>query len=117
MVSILLAAALTTAPVNTARADRPTLSMRVRDPKVIRAAVDAALVDDAPGSTAAMASRYATGDTILRGAAYEDFARTMADARVPDCLHPDGLKRQFVPIGGIYSAPFVLIAKLRGKCN
>ena len=45
-----------------------------------------------------------------------------AEAKVPDCLHPDGLKRQPTNIGpigvvGAYALPFVAIAKLRGKCN
>lgn len=109
MLFIVLAAALAVSPP-------PTLSARVRDPAVIRAAVDAALVREEQ-STAADTSERANGDTILRSAEYRTFSRTFAEARVPDCLHSDALKNQFTPIGGIYAAPFVLLAKLRGKCN
>lgn len=117
MLTVLLAAAVATLPVTAMPLLPPApLSARVLDAKVIRTAVSAALVQEAQ-STAALASERATGDTILRGAAYENFGRTFADARVPDCLHADALKNQFTPIGGIYAAPFVLLAKLRGKCN
>ena len=115
MLPVFLAAALAAVPP---AADpvtgAPTLSARVSDPKVIRAAVDAALIQDVPANPANSAD-----STVLRGtgAAYAGFARTVAEARVPDCLHPDGLKNQFTPISGVYAIPFVFIAKLRGKCN
>jgi hypothetical protein len=53
---------------------------------------------------------------------YQTFAQAFADARVPDCLHSDGLKRQPpaigpVGVGGLLALPFVGLAKLRGKCN
>lgn len=49
---------------------------------------------------------------------YAAFHRQAREARVPDCLHPDGLKRQSTFIfGGLLAMPFVLVAKLRGKCN
>jgi len=58
----------------------------------------------------------------IRADKYEQFAAAFSEAKVPDCLHPDGLKRQptnLGPIGvvGIYALPFVAIAKLRGKYN
>lgn len=58
----------------------------------------------------------------IRADKYEQFAAAFSEAKVPDCLHPDGLKRQptnLGPIGvvGMYALPFVAIAKLRGKCN
>lgn len=58
----------------------------------------------------------------IRADKYEQFAAAFSEAKVPDCLHPDGLKRQptnLGPIGvvGVYALPFVAIAKLRGKCN
>lgn len=60
--------------------------------------------------------------TIRADRKYEQFAAAFAEAKVPDCLHPDGLKRQPTNIGpigvvGVYALPFVAIAKLRGKCN
>jgi hypothetical protein len=60
-------------------------------------------------------------DTI-RANVYERFGAEFREARVPDCLHPDGLKRQppvigFIGFGGWLAAPFVVLAKIRGKCN
>ena len=60
--------------------------------------------------------------TIRADRKYEQFAAAFAEAKVPDCLHPDGLQRQPTNIGpigvvGVYALPFVAIAKLRGKCN
>ncbi len=53
---------------------------------------------------------------------YADFAVKFAEARTPSCLGPDGLK--FNPprigpigVGGILAVPWVLAAKLKGKCN
>jgi hypothetical protein len=59
---------------------------------------------------------------------YAVFAVKFAQARTPDCLGPDGLKfnppvianiRGFGPImvSGIYAIPWVVAAKLKGKCN
>ncbi|HZV67675.1 MAG TPA: hypothetical protein VFG03_22545 [Telluria sp.] len=53
---------------------------------------------------------------------YQTFAQAFGDARVPDCLHSDGLKLQPtgigpVALGGLLALPFVGVAKLRGKCN
>jgi hypothetical protein len=60
-------------------------------------------------------------DTI-RGNRYTEFAQQFSEARVPDCLHGDALKRQPPRIGPIgfsdlYAVPFVVLAKIRGKCN
>lgn len=59
---------------------------------------------------------------VLRSAKYEQFAATFSEAAVPGCLRPDGLKRQPTGWGpfqltGILRLPFVLVAKVRGKCN
>jgi len=58
----------------------------------------------------------------LRGDRYDAFAASFDEAAVPGCLRPDGLKRQPTSIGpigvsGLLALPFVLVAKLRGKCN
>lgn len=84
--------------------------------EAIRQAVRATLAAE----DAKAARKYDT-DTI-RADKYTAFAAAFAEARVPDCLHSDGLKRQPTNIGpiqivGQYALPFVLIAKLRGKCN
>ena len=59
-------------------------------------------------------------DTI-RGNRYQEFAEQFSEAKVPDCLHSDALKRQPPRIGpiafkGLYAVPFVVLAKVRGKC-
>jgi hypothetical protein len=53
---------------------------------------------------------------------YADFAVRFAEARTPACLGPDGLK--FNPphigpigLGGLLAIPWVVGAKLKGKCN
>jgi hypothetical protein len=62
----------------------------------------------------------------LRGDKYENFSRQFSEAAVPDCLGPDGLKHQPTAIvtkswvfgvSGVLAAPFVLVAKMRGKCH
>lgn len=68
------------------------------------------------------AAPAAWNESALRGDSAEKFKALMDDARVPDCLHPDGLKRQPTSIGpigvvGLLALPFVAVAKLRGKCN
>lgn len=52
----------------------------------------------------------------------EEFTRQFAAARIPHCLAADGLKFQPpaigpVVFGGLLGIPFVLVAKLRGKCK
>jgi hypothetical protein len=58
---------------------------------------------------------------VLSADRYQRFSSEFHEAKVPDCLHPDALKRQppaIGPIGftGLYAIPFVLLAKVRGKC-
>ncbi len=59
---------------------------------------------------------------------YAVFARKFAEARVPSCIGPDALKFNppviaeipgFGPImaGGMYALPWLVAAKLKGKCN
>ena len=53
----------------------------------------------------------------LRGDKYEMFAAQFTEAKVPGCLRPDGLKRQSTLIfSGLLAMPFILVAKVRGKC-
>jgi hypothetical protein len=55
---------------------------------------------------------------VLGGEKYENFSREFSEAKVPDCLHSDGLKRQpTFFLGGLLALPFVLVAAVRGKCN
>jgi hypothetical protein len=95
-------------------ANKPAL-----DQAAIRTAVREVLDEDR-AKQAEQARRHEV-DT-LRADVYQRFAADFAEARVPDCLHPDGLKRQPTGIGpfqlaGLLALPFVAIAKLRGKCN
>jgi len=55
-------------------------------------------------------------DTIS-ATAYETFGRNFSEAKVPDCLHADGLKRQSTFfLSGLLALPFVAVARIRGKC-
>lgn len=88
----------------------PTLRERLSD-DVIRKAVKATLTD-----ADEYPQRYK--DDTLSGTAYEQFGREFHEAKVPDCLHPDGLKRQpTFFLGGLLALPFVAVAKIRGKCR
>lgn len=49
------------------------------------------------------------------------FGAAFTEAKVPDCLREDGLKRQpprilFFAFQGVLAFPFVALAKIRGKC-
>lgn len=61
----------------------------------------------------------APGGVAYRGRADADILSSAFDeAKVPDCLHPDGLKNQpTFFLAGLLALPFVAVAKLRGKCN
>lgn len=58
----------------------------------------------------------------LRVNNYGQFSQQFSEARVPDCMHGDALKRQPpkigpIALGGLFAIPFVVVAKARGKCN
>ncbi|TFW33641.1 hypothetical protein E4O92_06510 [Massilia horti] len=58
---------------------------------------------------------------VLKVDKWQKFSQDFEEAKVPDCLHPDGLKRQppvigFISFQGLYAIPFVVLAKARGKC-
>ncbi|WP_162995679.1 hypothetical protein [Janthinobacterium agaricidamnosum] len=88
---------------------------------MIRDAVRAVLAEEAQARDA-LPQPAMQQVTIRADRKYEQFSAAFAEAKVPDCLHADGLKRQPtsigpIGIGGVYALPFVAIAKLRGKCN
>ncbi len=89
-----------------------TAPLRARiDDNAIRKAVKATLDEGWENP------RQVDGDTIS-GTPYEEFGREFSEAKVPDCLHPDGLKRQpTFFLGGLLALPFVAVAKIRGKCR
>jgi hypothetical protein len=102
-----LAGAQTRAPAD------PRLPL-VLDEKLIREAVRETLAQNPDNA------RRHEADT-LRGNKYQEFAEQFSEAKVPYCFRPDGLKHQPTNIGpigfaGLYAAPFVVVAKLRGKC-
>jgi hypothetical protein len=116
--AVALAVQFQTAPVIPVdwAADKP--APRQAD-AAIREAVRQVLEEDR-AKDAELARRHEV-DTI-RANVYERFGAEFHEARVPDCLHPDGLKRQppvigFIGFGGLLAAPFVVLAKIRGKCN
>jgi hypothetical protein len=114
MLSALLAAALSTLPADPL-APPATLRARISDPAVISAAVKQAVAADPAPPVFAKT-------TALGAAPYRGLADAMADARVPGCLGPDGLKHQPtnigpVAVGGVLALPFLAVAALRGRCN
>jgi hypothetical protein len=85
------------------------------DPLARRAAIAQALAEPPPPRDAGPA-------LSARSPEMERFDALVDEATVPDCLHADGLKRQpprilFVQLRGPIALPFVLLAKLRGKCQ
>jgi hypothetical protein len=108
---VFVLAALLTALASTAWAsDPPPVRQRVDD-EAIRKAVRETLAEKPDNP------RLHEADT-LRANRYDIFARQVEDATVPDCLHPDGLKRQpTFFLTGLLALPFVAVAKVRGKCQ
>jgi hypothetical protein len=54
----------------------------------------------------------------LSAAPYDRFSKEFAGARLPACLHSDGLKYQpTFFLSGIIALPFVAVAKLHGICR
>jgi hypothetical protein len=49
---------------------------------------------------------------------YQSFSKDFAAARLPDCLHSEGLKNQpTFFLSGFIALPFIAVAKLRGVCR
>lgn len=115
--AIVLASAATLAAAQVPAATPPA-------PALTQAMISAAVRDTLAEEKRAQAEsgQPAMQQVTIRADKYEQFAAAFSEAKVPDCLHPDGLKRQptnLGPIGvvGVYALPFVAIARLRGKCN
>lgn len=90
----------------------PSSTLRARlDKETIRAAIAATPADEKPAP-----QREET--RALSGSAYQGFARDFAEARLPDCLHSEGLKNQpTFFLGGFLALPFIAVAKVRGVCR
>lgn len=133
-----------------AQAPIPARSQEVSPPLPAQVPVPAPTVDPAPPATLALPPsppppprplqayihpwqeqvRTVANETPARTAAVpvistdkpsSKFAVAFAEAKVPDCLHAEGLKRQPPHIGpfvfmGVLAFPFVALAKIRGKC-
>jgi hypothetical protein len=93
-------------------ATSPSSSLRARlDKETIRAAIAAT-----PADEKTTPRREETG--ALSGSAYQGFAKDFAEARLPDCLHSEGLKNQpTFFLGGFLALPFIAVAKVRGVCR
>ena len=122
-IAIVLASAATLA-VAQAPAATPPAPASAPVPALTQAMISAAVRETLAEEKRAQAEsgQPAMQQVTIRADKYEQFAAAFSEAKVPDCLHPDGLKRQptnLGPIGvvGVYALPFVAIAKLRGKCN
>lgn len=119
--AIVLAMTTTLAAAQVPVATPPALAPT---PALTQAMISAAVRDTLAEEKRAQAEsgQPAMQQVTIRADKYEQFAAAFSEAKVPDCLHPDGLKRQptnLGPVGlvGVYALPFVAIARLRGKCN
>jgi hypothetical protein len=82
------------------------------DKDTIRAAIEAV-----PAEKDSAAARRNEADA-LSAAPYQHFSKDFAGARLPDCLHSDGLKHQpTFFLSGALALPFIAVAKLRGVCR
>jgi hypothetical protein len=118
-------AAAPAAPAQPARAELPVVADNwsapaAPDRQVIAAAVRDTIAEEKKLEAAYEAAHRYDSYTVFRTRPdqYETFEVMFADAKVPGCLRPDGLKRQNTLIfSGLLALPFVAVAKLRGKCN
>jgi hypothetical protein len=93
-------------------AQAAAVPLRARlDKETIRAAI----ADTSPGKDAH--PRRHAADT-LSATPYDRFSKEFAGARLPDCLHSEGLKYQpTFFLSGVLALPFVAVARLRGVCR
>jgi hypothetical protein len=89
------------------------------DAKALQGRVDPAVSKAIAEVLAAEAQPLPTYTTSVAFSAPRSDTMTAAfiEAKVPDCLHSEGLKRQpTFFLTGYLALPFIPIAKLRGKC-
>jgi hypothetical protein len=88
------------------------LPLRARlDRDAIRAAITATPVESDPYP------RRHEADT-LSVRPVEKFSKDFANARLPDCLHSEGLRSQpTFFMTGFLALPFIAVAKVRGVCR
>jgi hypothetical protein len=119
------AAAALPAPAAPARRETGAAApIELIDPRIKRAV--AATVAEAPDRSSIPANQQVALRGPVLGAdtpdQYKQFAKDFAYAKMPYCLGDNGLKFQppkIGPIGfgGLLALPFVVIAKVRGKCK
>lgn len=81
------------------------------DPAVKKAVAEAMAAEVPPPPLLQSVPDFSVAKSDIMTAAF-------IDAKVPDCLHSEGLKRQSTFfLGGYLALPFIPIAALRGKCN
>ncbi|MGX4642175.1 hypothetical protein [Massilia sp. SYSU DXS3249] len=102
------------APRPAALDEVPTAALPLRarlDRDAIRAAIADLPAEQDPNP------RRRAADT-LGAAPYQEFSQDFARARLPVCLHADGLRNQpTFFLSGWIALPFVAVAKLRGVCR
>jgi hypothetical protein len=88
----------------------PTLRLRL-DKETIRASIGETVAEAEP------VARRHEADTLTTSAG-QRFATQFANARLPDCLHADGLRNQpTFFLSGFLALPFIAVAKVRGVCR
>jgi hypothetical protein len=99
-------------PSLAAHAQAEALPLRARlDKEAIRAAIAAT-----PEERNANPRRPESG--TLSATPYQTFSKEFAGARLPDCLHSEGLKNQpTFFLSGFIALPFIAVARLRGVCR
>jgi len=83
------------------------------DPVAQKAVADIVAAEPAPAPTPVQA-----GVVSLNPAKQDVMTAAFNEAKVPDCLHSEGLRRQpTFFLSGYLALPFIPIAYLRGLCN
>jgi hypothetical protein len=116
------AAGPVTEETGNAPATKPPIELA--DPRIKRAV--AAMVAETPDRSSVPANQHDAVRRPVYGAdtpdQYKQFAKDFADAKLPSCLGNNGLKFQppkigQVVLGGLLALPFVVAAKVGGKCK
>jgi negative regulator of sigma E activity len=119
MRSIVVACLIVVLTMNSARAQTPQGAPAL-PATPLRSQLTSDVIKDAVKETLASDKQQQKQShaVVLGAEKYESFTRDFSEAKVPDCLHADGLKRQpTFFLGGLLALPFVLVAAVRGKCH
>jgi hypothetical protein len=81
------------------------------DPVIRKAVAEAMAAEPPPPPLLQSTPAFSVAKSDIMTAAFNE-------AKVPDCLHSEGLKRQpTFFLGGYLALPFIAVAALRGVCN